>query len=343
MWDRSDRNEDLDRDHPYLVRMGIKGNLGLMGRLDDELLIPMFHNGDIVNLLRIGTDGVRRFLPGGRVIGCFTYLGNSRRTWKKDDGAIIVLCAHWPDAWSIWTATGYDVAIAFNTHNMRITARLVRQQYPDARIIVAAENNRWHSTAEGERGNFGVATASSIAAECCGQVAIPDFASLDGRPETFDDLRRREGVEAVIKWMNPKHADFARTIPNDEPDPEDPPDPPKLDEDEDTLFHAIEMVLGTQSWRQLSDPKFNNSLVHNYESVHITCHEILSEAKSVRQFIRAMDLICDEASQAAMVARLAVVEQVRCVLGGINVDGAVSLSRKEINQLQRSSIPPTSC
>ena len=39
---------------------------------------------------------------------------------------------------------------------------------------------------------------------------VPDFQDLDGRPTSFNDLRQREGREAVIRWLDPNQTMYAK-------------------------------------------------------------------------------------------------------------------------------------
>ena len=42
-------------------------------------------------------------------------------------------------------------------------------------------------------------------------VATPEFSDLDGKPTDFDDLRQRQGLDAVRRWLDPKMAGQAVT------------------------------------------------------------------------------------------------------------------------------------
>ena len=61
-------------DHPYLVRKGIKAH-GLKVA-DGRLVVPMRAGGELHSLQYIGPEGVKRFLPGGRVTGCYFSIGS---------------------------------------------------------------------------------------------------------------------------------------------------------------------------------------------------------------------------------------------------------------------------
>ncbi|WP_443701364.1 toprim domain-containing protein, partial [Pseudomonas sp.] len=70
-WWRDARRADPD--HPYLIAKGVRP-YGLRQR-GDELLVPLYSGGVLVNLQRIALDGGKRFLFGGRVRGCYSPMG----------------------------------------------------------------------------------------------------------------------------------------------------------------------------------------------------------------------------------------------------------------------------
>ena len=100
----------------------------------DLLLIPMRDaSGALHSLQTIGTDGSKRFLSGGRVTGCYFGIG-------KPDGTLCIAEGYATGA-SIFEATGYAVAVAFNAGNLDAVARELRGKYPDMRIIVCADDD----------------------------------------------------------------------------------------------------------------------------------------------------------------------------------------------------------
>ena len=104
-----------------------------------------------------------------------------------------------------------SVIAAFNCGNLGQVAKDTRAKLPKAEIIIAADNDRWTKGKPGTKGNPGVTKARAAAKACKGTVAIPEFADLDGKPTDFDDLRQREGLDMVRRWLDPKRADKAVT------------------------------------------------------------------------------------------------------------------------------------
>ena len=220
--------------HPYLEGKGIDSAPGLRSAPDDRgrpvLLVPMWTDKmKLKSIQRIWPDGRRLFIKGAPVKGLYTTIGAQefKRTGPK--GALYV-CEGWATGWSIHKATQGAVIVAFSDHGLKVVGKIMRSKYPDARIIMAADNDRWKPIPrDGKNVNPGVFAARAAAKACDGEVAIPEFKKLKDEPNDFDDLRQLEGLDEVRKWLDPKMADEAVTEAW-EPDPppaDDPPGPPE--------------------------------------------------------------------------------------------------------------------
>jgi hypothetical protein len=75
----------------------------------------------------------KRFMPGGRVKGCYYAIG-------KPQGVLIV-CEGFATGASIFECTGHAVAVAFNAGNLEAVAVALRRKYPDYKIVVAADDD----------------------------------------------------------------------------------------------------------------------------------------------------------------------------------------------------------
>ena len=217
-------------EHPYLIAKGIDSAPGLKVAPDKRgrpmLLIPMRNvDSKLKSIQRIWPDGRRLFIKHAPVKGLYTTIGarEFKRTGKK--GALYV-CEGWATGWSIHKATdGGAVVVAFSDHGLKVVGAIMRTKYPNARIVICADNDRFKSVPrDGENVNPGVHAARAAAKACDGEVAIPEFKSLEGKPTDFDDLRQREGPEAVRHRLDPKRAAEAVTEAW-KPDPEPEPDP----------------------------------------------------------------------------------------------------------------------
>ena len=106
--------------------------------------------------------------------------------------------------------------VAFSKDGLLPVAKKVREKFHPCPVVIAADNDRWTSVKQREGlpdiPNPGVHYAREAAKAVKGcEVAIPDFHDLSNKPTDFDDLRAREGDEAVRQWLDPERAHMAVT------------------------------------------------------------------------------------------------------------------------------------
>ena len=170
--------------HAYTVAKGV-GNHGIRIERNGCLIVPMRDAaGTLFSLQSIAPNGEKRFLAGGRVKGCFHQVGELAGT--------LIVCEGYATGATIHEATSHAVAIAFNSGNLVAVAMSMRARHPDARIIVAADDD-WHVP-----GNPGCSSAKQAALAVGGFIAVPRFSG--NRPDKatdFNDLHALHGVDAV--------------------------------------------------------------------------------------------------------------------------------------------------
>lgn len=129
-----------------------------------SIVIPV-HNiaFDLVGLQFISGDGTKLFLTGTPKRGCFHLIGD------LTPRAPLCICEGYATAASIYKATGWAVAVAFDAGNLTPVAKALHEKYPDQKIIVCADNDIK------TLGNPGVARAREAAAAVGALVAIPAF------------------------------------------------------------------------------------------------------------------------------------------------------------------------
>lgn len=159
-------------DHPYLVAKGVEP-YGLRQR-GDVLLVPLYHDGRLVNLQRIAQYGTKRFLPGGRVTGGYSPIG------KLEPGQPLYLCEGWATGAAIHEETGAPVACAMNAGNLKPVAMVLRAKHPDRRIVIAGDDDRL------TEGNPGRTAATAAALAIGAEVAFPDWP--DEAPAALSDF-----------------------------------------------------------------------------------------------------------------------------------------------------------
>ena len=182
MWDAA-----KDWNHPYLNRKGIcQAGTRVLGKL---LLVPVRDGaGALQSLQVILADGTKRFLKGGAMEGCFTWLRMGEAT-----GPRIYICEGLATGTTIHAATkGRPVAVAFSCGNLLPVARALRKAVPGGRFTICADND--HKT----DGNPGIRHATSAAIDIHARLAVP--MGLTGTD--FNDLMFERGIDWVSEQLN---------------------------------------------------------------------------------------------------------------------------------------------
>ena len=146
--------------HPYLQRKQISA-YGIR-QLNGALVIAARDvHGELHTLQFISADGSKRFLTGGRIVGCYFAIG------RPIDS--LLLCEGLATASTLHQATGRAVAVAFNCGNLVAVAKALRMKFPAFKLIVCADNDFQTP------GNPGVTHARAAAQAVGGFLAIPQF------------------------------------------------------------------------------------------------------------------------------------------------------------------------
>ncbi len=154
------------------------------------LLVPVRDGSKITSLQFIDAEGDKKFKSGGRIDGCYFAIGNTPGDTPFDK---LLVCEGFATGASLYHATGYPVAVAFNAGNLVAVAKALRKRLPDISLVLCADNDRFKDT-----GNTGVIGATKAAQAVSGLLAVPQFQSDDGEPTDFNDLHQLEGT-AVVK------------------------------------------------------------------------------------------------------------------------------------------------
>ncbi|SED44505.1 toprim domain-containing protein [Pseudomonas migulae] len=168
-WWRDARRADPD--HPYLIAKGIRAHS--LRQRNDELLVPLYSSGVLVNLQRIAPDGSKRFLFGGRIKGAYSPLG------RITPDNPLCICEGWATGATLHES-GYTVACSMNAVNLKPAALALRAEYHTTEIIIAGDDDRLTD------GNPGRTAANAAAAAVGGQVAFPEWP--EGAPDDLTDF-----------------------------------------------------------------------------------------------------------------------------------------------------------
>ena len=173
-------------DHPYLAHKGVQAH-GVRVSTDGFLIIPIRGtDGKIWNVERINPTDFKdkKGLLGGQRIGGYYSIGRPQGTLCIVEG--------FATGASIYEATGSAVAVVFTAGNLQPVAQALRAKYPELRIILCADNDRFT-----DAGNVGITKAMEAAQAVSGLLAVPQFQSDDGHPTDFNDLHQIEGMATV--------------------------------------------------------------------------------------------------------------------------------------------------
>ena len=211
--ERFDKAGPASEDHPYLVAKQITSAAGLKQEYG-KLLVPMrdaeTKESILMSVQEIDGHGRKRNAPGGRTSCTRTVIGaeNFLDRYEAGEKPILYICEGWATGWTLNDLTGAPAVVCFTKNNLICVTLAKRKRYPDARLIIAADNDRWTKNADGSA-NPGV-TAAKAAAEAAGcEFIIPDFADLsesEPRHSDFNDLYCRDGREEAIRWLDPEIA-----------------------------------------------------------------------------------------------------------------------------------------
>jgi len=173
-WESSSPASD---NHAYLKAKGVQP-FGIRQQADD-LIIPVHINGEITSIQRIKPDGTKLFQKGGEITGGYYSIHG------RDDS--IYITEGFATGATIQESTGAIVVVAFNAGNLKPVAEAIRVKYPDAKIIIAGDN---------DESKTGEKKGSSAANVVGGKFIMPNFA--DGESGTdWNDYAAAHGLDAV--------------------------------------------------------------------------------------------------------------------------------------------------
>ena len=180
-------------DHPYLVAKGLSASSRpLMDRNGNLAILAYDIHGKLWSMQRIAPDGGKRFLHDGRINGL--HCAMRARGWKYFDGRRpLVIVEGWATGETIVRLTGATVVVAFSSWNLEAVARDFRRRYPQARIVIAGDNDHRKPLEVGPDGqpkkNAGREAALAAAEAVNGFVLLPEFAPEDEGSDWNDRMR----------------------------------------------------------------------------------------------------------------------------------------------------------
>ncbi|WP_119965552.1 DUF3987 domain-containing protein [Simplicispira lacusdiani] len=183
-----DASEAATADHPYLAGREVQPHgLRVHGT---SLVMPLYDtDGELWSVQFITSHGDKKFMPDGRVVGCFYPMGKSNGT--------TVICEGFATGASIREATGLAVLVAHSAGNLKAVAEALRAKHPDERILIAADDD-WQTD-----GNPGLTKAGEAAQAAGATVVVPQFPKRFEGMTDFNDLHREFGLDRVKAIFDP--------------------------------------------------------------------------------------------------------------------------------------------
>ncbi|UIF85156.1 toprim domain-containing protein [Cupriavidus sp. UYPR2.512] len=223
IWDAAEECTE----HPYLTRKQIQSHglrVGVWEKVHPEtgevrliskraLLVPIrdakkrIHSLQAIFPSKLLGDRDKDYLTDGAKEGLFYSFGTPQ---KLDGKLVIIICEGYATGASLHEATGHAVIVAFDAGNLLPVARVIRARFPDALIVMAADNDRWTVK---PINNPGVTRAREAAEAIGGMVAVPDFTNFAGNPTDFNDLCASEGARAVKAIIDDTLDEATRVLP----------------------------------------------------------------------------------------------------------------------------------
>lgn len=189
---------DVTAAHEYLTRKMVVPFAGIKLSRGD-IVIPVCVGEEITSLQFIKPNGEKKFLPHGRLKGCYYKLEGT------DEGAGVVYIAEgFSTAASVWMATHDTVYIAFNAGNLYEVASAVKAMHPDCKIVICADDDTESA------GNAG-RTKAIQAGQGLGLDVVFAGADADGVViNDMNDLHCTQGLDALRTLLTAKPATYKK-------------------------------------------------------------------------------------------------------------------------------------
>lgn len=172
-------------DHPYLAVKRVMPHGELRQSRGGDLVLPLRDADGVLHSLQfISGDGAKKFLPGGRIAGCFFTVA--------DAAGPLVICEGFATGASIHEATGHAVVCTMNCGNLMAVAQSLRGKHQEREIIIAADDDRWTNE------NPGLTKATEAAKAIAAKLAVPQFTELTNRPTDFNDMQDSKAIRGAI-------------------------------------------------------------------------------------------------------------------------------------------------
>ena len=191
LWSKA--REQVNADHAYLTAKRVRA-YGLR-QMGDALLVPVCDTtGRMHGLQFIQPDGGKRFKTGTAKAGAFHMIG------IPGGAEALAIAEGYATAATIHQATGWAVAVAFDSGNLIRVAELLREAHPSTRLVLCSDDDRTSA------GNPGRTAATEAASRVGGFLALPGFDD-DQEGTDWNDWAALHGIEETGRALSKALAD----------------------------------------------------------------------------------------------------------------------------------------
>lgn len=183
-------------DHKYLQRKQIY-SYGLR-KQEDMLAVPLRDiNGIVRSIQWIKEDGTKRFYPGAKIEGLMWSVALD--TLKEETTERICLCEGMGTGAKAYELTNIPVVAAISCYHLEETARMLRDKYPKAEVIILADDDK--ETEEKQHYNPGVREAKKAVEKGYANLYVtPPFKSSEEGTD-WDDYALKYGDEKCAEEL----------------------------------------------------------------------------------------------------------------------------------------------
>jgi putative DNA primase/helicase len=162
-------------DHPYLIRKGIKAHGARLYK--GALTLPVQDFTDkLTSLQFIDAEGDKRLLSGGRKRGCFLPVAGDMAKASR-----VIICEGWATGCTLAEDEPTSLVLAaIDSGNLETVALAARRRWPNARLVIAGDDDRLTV------GNPGATKARAAAVAAGALLALPQWPM--GAPENLSDF-----------------------------------------------------------------------------------------------------------------------------------------------------------
>lgn len=145
--------------NPYLNRKKVKA-FGVRF-CAGKLVVPVYKDGMLVSLQWIEADGSKKFMTGTPKRGAYFLIGKI-----ATDTPVIGLVEGYATGATVHMAVKWPVFVAFDAGNLEAVAKLIRNKFPRAKIVICADR---------DESGVGESKARAAAATVGAIVVMPTF------------------------------------------------------------------------------------------------------------------------------------------------------------------------